>query len=528
MGLYIAGSCFSKVKRDLSFSVAKSGNLIVEYEVMVDSGWLADLAALRQAQYDLSLPFTITLPEGAEESRRRLVCRKLLRLIPGKRMVCAALWGGQAVVVKFFLDSHKADRYFKRELAGVNALLAAGIKTPPLLFSGAVFTESLPLIIFAEIRPASTLLDLWLEDAGYDERQVLLERVCSTIAEHHKAGLLQSDIHWSNFLFSNEDVYTIDGDAVTNRASGGALGRKPSLANLALFLAEPYPGIDDFLAALWQHYCSCRGWSVAAGEVESLHSLIAGHRRYKVEKFVAKSQRSCTAFKAAQGNGFYSVYDRAYQGSILDELLRRPDEMMAAGEMLKDGNSATVVRLKLEDLDLVVKRYNIKDLKHACKRGLRPSRAAVSWKMGQRLSWWQIATPKPVAMLEKRVLGLRSTAYFISEYVDGRLAYDCLRRPGILAAELTDWSEQFATMLRRLKGLGLTHGDFKATNFLCGRDAKLYLIDLDAMRHWPKPGSAFKRAVKRDYKRLLANWQDMPEIERSFQNIIKNLQSDNF
>jgi len=118
---------------------------------------------------------------------------------------------------------------------------------------------------------------------------------------------------------------------------------------------------------------------------------------------------------------------------------------------------------------------------------------------------------------------LRSTAYFISEYVAGSLAYDCLRRPELSAPELENWLEQFATLLRRLRDLGLTHGDFKATNFLCGSDAKLYLIDLDAMRNWPKPGSAFKRAVKRDYKRLLANWQDMPEIERSFQDIIKNL-----
>jgi serine/threonine protein kinase len=252
------------------------------------------------------------------------------------------------------------------------------------------------------------------------------------------------------------------------------------------------------------------------------------HRRKKVRKFVAKSQRSCTAFKVSQSDGFYSVYDRTCQSPALDELLHNPDELMAAGEMLKDGNSATVVRLKLKELDLVVKRYNIKDLKHAGKRSLRPSRAAVSWKMGQRLSWWRIATPKPVAMLEKRVLGLRSTAYFISEYVEGSLAYDLLRQPGLPAAELAYWSEQFAILLRRLRDSGLTHGDFKATNFLCGVDAKLYLIDLDAMRYWSKPGSAFKRAVKRDYKRLLANWQDMPEIERSFQNIIKNLQSDNF
>lgn len=491
---------------------------------MVDSGWLADLATLRQAQFDLQLPFTITLPdESAGKGRQRLVCQELLRLIPGKRMVCAALWGGREVVVKLFLDPHKAERHFKRELAGVRALIAAGIKTPSQLFSGSVFADSLPLIIFARIRPAATLVDLWLDKTGYSERQEMLERVCTAIAQHHKAGLMQSDIHWSNFLFSKEDVYTIDGDAVTNRSPGMEIGRELSHANLALFLAESYPGIDDFLTFLWQSYCEIRGWSPQAGEVDSLRSLITGHRRHKVEKFVTKSQRSCTAFKALREDGFYSVYDRAYQGSALEDLLRRLDVMMATGEMLKAGNSATVVRLKLEDLDLVVKRYNIKNMKHACSRGLRPSRAAVSWKMGQRLSWWHIATPKPVAMLEKRVLGLRSTAYFISEYVAGNLAYDHLRHPEIPELERASWIEQFASLLQRLRELGLTHGDFKATNFLCGADGKLYLLDLDAMRFWPKPNAAFKKIVTRDYRRLLANWQDMPEIEQSFQKIIKNL-----
>jgi len=489
---------------------------------MVDSDWLADLAALRQAQFDLPLPFTITLPESAEKSRR-LVCRKLLRLIPGKRMVCAALWGEQDVVVKLFLDPRKAERHFKRELAGVNALFTAGIKTPPLLFSGSVFAGSLPLVIFAEISPAATLVDLWEKETGQKERLTLLEQACVVIAQHHKAGLRQSDIHWSNFLYCNGDVYTIDGDAVAIISTGGELGRKSSSVNLALFLAEPYSGIDDCLEVLWQSYCDCRGWTVRAGEIAHLRCLIIRHRHKKAGKFVAKSLRSCTAFKVSQSDGYYSVYDRAYQSPALDELLCNPDAVMAAGEMIKAGNSATVVRIKLAEFDLVIKRYNIKNLQHAGKRSLRPSRAAVSWKMGQRLSWWRIATPKPVAMLEKRVLGLRSTAYFISEYVAGSLAYDCLRQPGLPAVELTDWLEQFAGLLRRLRELGLTHGDFKATNFLCGSDAKLYLIDLDAMRYWPRPGDAFRRAAARDYRRLLANWQDLPEIERAFQKIIENL-----
>ncbi len=490
---------------------------------MVDSGWLANPEALRRAQFDLKLPFTLPLSEVREEAVEKLVCRKLLRLIPGKRMVCAALWKEREVVVKFYLDRRNGGRHFKRELAGVRVLTAAGIKTPNLLFHGTVSAGRLPLIIFAEIKPAATLVDLWFSQDEKQLRFKLLERVCAVIAGHHVAGLLQSDIHWSNFLFSNDDLFTIDGDAVESKNAGRALGRKSSLANLALFLAEPYPGIDEHLERLWQSYCGCRDWSIEPRELERLRVQIGGHRRKKVDKFVTKSLRNCTAFVARREAGFYTLLDRTYQGGDLERLLHHPDELLADGEILKAGNSATVVRINIDGRDLVVKRYNIKNFTHAFRRCFRPSRAFVSWKMGQRLNWWRIATPKPVAMLEKRSFGLRSTAYFISEYVAGSSAYDHIRRPDISAAELEKWLRQFAVLLTQLRNLGLSHGDFKATNFLCGSDSKLYLLDLDAMRSWARPESGFKVAVSRDYRRLLANWHDVPELELSFQRIIEKL-----
>ena len=490
---------------------------------MVDSGWLANPETLRQAQFDLQLPFSVSLAEVQEGATERLVCHKLLRLIPGKRMVCAALRQEREVVVKFYLDRRRAGPHFKRELAGVRALAAAGIKTPELLFQGVAADGQLPLIIFAEIKPAATLVDLWFSRDENRPRLEPLEKVCAVIAGHHIAGLLQSDIHWSNFLFSNDDIYTIDGDAVESKNGGKPLGRKSSLANLALFLAEPYPGIDENLEYLWQSYCRCRDWSMAAGDLQRLKSQIAGHRRSKVDKFVTKSLRSCTAFAARREDGFYTLFDRSYQGGTLDRLLLCPDELLAGGEILKDGNSATVVKINIDGRDLVVKRYNIKNFRHGFRRCLRPSRAFVSWKMGQRLNWWRIATPKPVAMVEKRSFGLRSTAYFISEYVAGNSAYDYLRRPEIPAAELERWLQQFTVLLTQLRNLGLSHGDFKATNFLCGSDSRLYLLDLDAMRSWARPESGFKAAVLRDYRRLLANWHDVPELELSFQKIIEKL-----
>ncbi|NPA24837.1 MAG: hypothetical protein GXO34_03305, partial [Deltaproteobacteria bacterium] len=87
--------------------------------------------------------------------------------------------------------------------------------------------------------------------------------------------------------------------------------------------------------------------------------------------------------------------------------------------------------------------------------------------------------------------------------------------------ELAGWLEQFAGLLQRLYKLRITHGDFKATNFLCGADGRLYLIDLDALRSWKRPGTAFKKAVTRDHQRLLANWREHSHLEMAFSEMIE-------
>jgi len=490
---------------------------------MIENGWPVSIDSLRQAQYDLKLPFSLSLPAEKVADVTPLVCQRLLRLIPGKRMVCAARWGARRVVVKFFLDPRKARRHWQRELKGVKALESAGIATPELLFAERLMSGSLPTIIFAELQSASTLVDLWFAHQDDRERRELLNAVIETIAAHHRAGLLQSDIHWSNFLFSDERVFTIDGDAVDSLGRGSELERQKSLANIALFLAESYPGIDQHLDFLWQSYCQSRSWSVEANEVKLIKGQIDDHRNKKVASYVTKSLRNCTAFAAQNENRFFRLLDRGYQSPALEDLLARPDDFITDGEILKAGNSATVAKLDLEGLNLVIKRYNIKNFSHALGRCWRPSRAQVSWQNAQRLSWWRVATPKPVAMLEKRCYGLRSTAYFISEYVAGNNAFEFLRRADLDVYDLKVWVLQFAALLQRLIDLGLSHGDFKMTNFLCGDDGRLYLLDLDAMHYWPRLGSGFRKAVERDHRRLLANWQGEPKLEQEFQEIVAGL-----
>ncbi|MGB1686764.1 MAG: hypothetical protein ACPHE0_09880, partial [Pseudomonadales bacterium] len=61
--------------------------------------------------------------------------RKVLRLLPARRIVAVAEVDGLEVLVKIFVG-RSAARYGRREVKGVTALKEAGVETPALLWQG--------------------------------------------------------------------------------------------------------------------------------------------------------------------------------------------------------------------------------------------------------------------------------------------------------------------------------------------------------------------------------------------------------
>jgi tRNA A-37 threonylcarbamoyl transferase component Bud32 len=163
---------------------------------------------------------------------------------------------------------------------------------------------------------------------------------------------------------------------------------------------------------------------------------------------------------------------------------------------------------------LVVKRYNIKNVWHAFKRSPRPSRAWKSWRNAHRLALLGILTPKPIAFMEKRWGPFRSKAYFITEYVEGIHLSRLLGSGRMKERNLKGLIDRFVGMLQSFIDASLSHGDFKATNFIVARE-QIWLIDLDSMREhrfrWP-----FRKAFKKDCKRFMENWVNLPEVEKIF------------
>lgn len=466
---------------------------------------LTDATTLRAAGRSPALPFRIALADG-----RELGMLRLLRVLPGKRLVGEALVDGQRVLAKLFIASGSV-RHWQQECAGIEALRAASVPTPPAVAALALAGGG-HVLLTEFLAPAESLDQAWSRLAtrppGDKAATALLLPALAMLGKMHAAGLIQEDLHLGNFLNSKGQLFVIDGDAVRSLAAGKPLTTLQAARNLAILLAQ--------LPAEWdaQRHPLLSAYSAAAGlarpDEELLQREVADVRARRLNDFLAKSVRDCTLFSVKRSFGRFSAAVRSAADS-LTPLLAAPDAAMRRGQLLKDGGTCTVTKVAASGRPLVVKRYNLKSAGHAVSRLWRPSRAWHSWREGHRLQFFGIATPAPLALVEERIGPLRRRAWLITEYCPGKnllehLAVDCAP-PDAEAAALAGL---FAAMQRML----ISHGDLKATNLLW-HDGKVFVIDLDATVQHRSP-AAWQRAWRRDRARLLRNWPPDSVLYRWF------------
>ena len=376
-----------------------------------------DSQYLRSSGRNIELPFHLLMKTNGFTSE--LVCAQILRIIPGKRLVCAGEWDKKPVVVKIFLSPRSAGRHCEREIKGINALKNAGIKIPALLFQGNLLQDGTPLLVFERIIPAHNPQKAVLKAKTDEKRCELLKQITVVIAEQHEAGLKQKDLHLGNFLLSGNDIYTIDGDTVDTGQVEIPLPKAISLNNLGLFLAQLNLEFDSLFFAVFQAYTAKRSWSPDSDLFNQLLKEVKFQRKNRKKKYLNKIFRECTAFVCHKSWNDFMVCERNSYHGEMKRLLSDPDLIISSSKLLKDGRSSTVALAEVNGKRIVIKRYNIKNFIHALKRCARNTRAWSSWRNAHRLESLGIPTPKPIAFLEKRWGSFRSNSYYITEYLEG-------------------------------------------------------------------------------------------------------------
>jgi tRNA A-37 threonylcarbamoyl transferase component Bud32 len=448
--------------------------------------------------------FDLDLGEGG-------VLQKLqpVRAVPDKRLVCRGVWQGKPVFTKIFIGD-AARRYAERDATGFRLLQDAGVDTPELLFSGVAKQldgSEAHVLIYAAIESGLNAESLWSElDAN--GRFSLAAKLVAIIAQHHRAGLLQTDLYLKNFLVDEEKIYTIDGDGI--RRLPRFRRRAAEEDNLAMLLSKfDVLETDAWMPALLQNYAKHR-MGQAAPDAVRLDRRVAYFRRKAVSAYAEKKVfRQCTDVVVWQSwRKFLAITRSSVTGSLAQMLRDMPDSLVddIKAKRLKSGNTCTVSLVQIDELNYVVKRYNIKSFRHWLSRFWRPSRAASSWVNAHRLLMYNISTPLPVALLEYRYGPVRDRAYFVAHYVDAPDLAEWLGSRNVTESQKRAGMKALARLIHKLQRLQIVHGDLKASNIRMV-DTEPMLIDLDSMREL-RCRALFERGHVRDLKRLLRNWEE--------------------
>jgi tRNA A-37 threonylcarbamoyl transferase component Bud32 len=476
------------------------------------------LSDLKNAGRTPGLPLTIALADAAGPADLQLL--SLLRVLPGQRYVGAGVWRGRPVLAKLLVGS-KAARHFQRELNGVKLLAAQGLTTPLLLADGLKEGEG-GWLLFEFLEGAESLGDAWSQVESLpvlaDEQSGVLAEALGAIAQLHGKGLWQQDLHLDNLLRHDSQLYLIDGAGICAETAGQPLSRQKVLENLGVFFAQLPKSLEPFTEELLVYYLLSN--AEHALPLEALQKQIDKVRAWRLRDYLIKVGRECTLF-AVQRGAFALRAIRREEEAAMVPVLEQADALLDQGYLYKTGGAASVGKVDVAGRTLVIKRYNIKNFAHWLKRFWRPSRAWHSWREGNRLAFLGIATPKPLAVLEKRFLWLRSRAYLITEYLPGP---DIIERfaPYVESGDAPETELQALDQLfARLIAERISHGDFKGHNLFWQED-RWALIDLDSMCQHGSLGS-FAPAYARDRARFMRNW---PQSSALYQVIDQRLPKD--
>lgn len=347
----------------------------------------------------------------------------------------------------------------------------------------------------------------------------MLAEALAAIGQLHSKGLWQEDLHLDNLLRHDGQLYLIDGAGIRVEQAGQPLSRQKVLENLGVFFAQLPKSLEPFIEELLVYYLLSNGEH--ALPLEALQKQVDKVRSWRLKDFLIKVGRECTLFSVQRGAFGLRAIRREEEAAMLP-VLAQADALLDQGHLYKTGGAASVGKVEVAGRTLLVKRYNIKGVAHWFKRFWRPSRAWHSWREGHRLGFLGIATPKPLALLEKRFFWLRSRAYLITEYLSGP---DIIERfaPFVESgeapeAELLALDHLFAELIRER----ISHGDFKGHNLFWDKD-RWSLIDLDSMcQHGSL--SSFAPAYARDRARFMRNWPEGSALYRVIdQRLPKNV-----
>lgn len=186
------------------------------------------------------------------------------------------------------------------------------------------------------------------------------------------------------------------------------------------------------------------------------------------------------------------------------------------GRVIKDSTTAIVCRQQLdtgisEPLEVVCKRSRPRNPLKLLRYALFGSRPMLTWMRGNALLHRRIPTARPLAVLERRCLGLVLDSFVMTEYLENGHDLDSLLVTELRALPADRerhvkqvLSQELARLVRLMHEQGFIHRDFKAPNIMVqwsptlDDPPRLSLVDLDGLKRVRQPTESQQlRAIMR-------------------------------
>lgn len=411
----------------------------------------------------------------------------LMRYLPGRRSTYQLQIGNDIYLIKTFFHTNKKDKDTELEQKGSALLNQHKLNSPKILSS--IHAKGAQILVYEWLESGDALLELAFNDqvAFKDAFNALLIQLIKSF----EAGVIQNDMHLGNFFYDGKVVYWLD----TGSIDKVNVTKATIQSHLSLLLAQvPLALLDWAFEKILLAFAESYRLDQA-----SLKRSMHEQKHLRAMRYAKKLLRNCTevVFTNELKHRYATRRDFADHASALIEQL---DDLMISGVMLKNGRSQTVAKVTFAGRDLVIKRYNVTSVFKWLKRLALPSRAQHVWQASHMLLQEGVLTPKPYLFVERKVFGLfKTTAYVVHEW-----------QAGTNLTHLHEAGESFDVdvldeVLQGLLSGWISHGDFKAMNFLWLKDSKrISLIDLDSIVFHSSKQS-FKKAFQKDLMRFARN-----------------------
>jgi len=324
------------------------------------------------------------------------------------------------------------------------------------------------------------------------EKETFIKLLATYVRLLHHKGILHHDIHLENIIVPSKRVDPLAFflvDLYKTRIKRNP-SEKEKMLNLALLIFDISEvnlfGPNDQEKFIRLYY------SEDAFSEEKLNSMtkkiFSQIKKLRDQRFLSwgrKSFRTGKFFNIIKGKGKFLIYRWEFDPKLIPDILKEHEEITTpiqgiihprcdqlSPAILKTSRKAIVTKIDIKGQTFLVKEGRNDALRFSFRFLIAQLRNRRSWANSNKLILKRIPTPRGLALLEEKRLGVRMRSFLIMEYAEGAIPlryyvqiFKAPSNPEVFQKKRA-FISFMAIFIRTLHQKRIYHGDLKSDNFL--------------------------------------------------------------